>query len=127
MRLAKYTTAIAELLLISPALMFMSALFVRNLQPQQYEPARTAQRIVMLYAHSVPIGLWVCLMALPLFVLVSGAATLAWRWTHEPELRRAMRTMAATINGHVGTLLIVGATLAASGVLGIVALHVATD
>ena len=38
--------AATELALIFPAALFMTALFVRNLQPPQYEPAHTAERIV---------------------------------------------------------------------------------
>jgi hypothetical protein len=43
--------AATELTLIFPAALFMTALFVRNLQPQQYEPAHTAQQIVMWYVR----------------------------------------------------------------------------
>jgi hypothetical protein len=46
MNIFKRAIAATELLLIFPAALFMMALFVRNLQPLQYEPARTAQRIV---------------------------------------------------------------------------------
>jgi hypothetical protein len=34
----KRAIAAAELLLVFPAVLFMTALFVRNLQPLQYEP-----------------------------------------------------------------------------------------
>jgi len=46
MNIMKRAIAAAELVLIFPAALFMTALFVRNLQPQQFEPAHTAQRIV---------------------------------------------------------------------------------
>jgi hypothetical protein len=39
MKSLKYIVAATELLLVFPALLFMTALFVRNLQPQQFEPA----------------------------------------------------------------------------------------
>lgn len=42
--------AVTELALVFPAALFMTALFGRNLQPQQYEPARSAERIVAWYA-----------------------------------------------------------------------------
>src|SRR5262245_37671497 len=42
MNIGKRAVAATELLLVSPATLFMMALFVRNLQPLQYEPARTA-------------------------------------------------------------------------------------
>jgi hypothetical protein len=38
--------AVMELVLIFPAVLFMTALVLRNLQPLQYEPARSAQQLV---------------------------------------------------------------------------------
>jgi len=127
MRLAKFTIATAELLLIFPAALFMTALFVRNLQPLQYEPAHTAQQIVNWFAVRPRIGLWGLLIALPLAVLVTGFATLWYRWSDEPELRQAARHTLAALRAHVPTLLVAGATLAAGGVLAIVALHLLTE
>ncbi len=127
MRLSKYAIPTAELLLIFPAALFMTALFVRNLQPQQYEPAHTAQQIVMWYAVRPRTGLWGLLMALPLAVLVTGCATLLSRWRDDAELRQGARHTLTVLRAHFATLLIAVATLAASGVLAIVALHVLTD
>jgi hypothetical protein len=127
MRSTKYALATTELLLIFPAVLFMIALFVRNLQPQQYEPAHTAQQIVNWYALRPRIGLWGLLIALPLAVLVTGCATLLRRWSYESELRQAAWQTIATLRTHLATVLVAGATLAAGGVLAIVALHVLTD
>lgn len=111
---------------ILPALLFMTALFVRNLQPQQYEPAHTAQRIVAWYAAR-QWTLWGLLMALPLAVLIAGSATLAHRWRADAALRQAARETLPRLRTHLSTLLIAGATLAAAGVLAIVALHTMTS
>lgn len=128
MKLAKYTIATTELILIFPAALFMTALFVRNLQPQQYEPAHTAQQIVNWFTRlPVPIGLWGLLGALPLAVLITGGATLLHRWKTEVELREAARNTSAVLGAHLATVLTAGATLTAGGVLAIVALHVLTD
>jgi hypothetical protein len=127
MRLPKYTLATAELVLMFPAVLFMTALFARNLQPQQYEPAHTAQQIVNWYALRPHLALWVLLMALPAVVLFTGCAVLFHSWTADLELRTVVRQTAAAIKPHLTTLLIALATLTAAGVLGIVALHVLTD
>jgi hypothetical protein len=127
MKLNKYTVAATELLLVFPAVLFMTALFVRNLQPPRYEPAHTAQQIVAWYAVRPHIGLWVLLIALPLAVLVTGSATLLHKWSCEVELRQATRHTLAVLRTHLETLLIAGATLAAGGILAIVGLHVLTD
>jgi hypothetical protein len=127
MRFAKYAIATTELLLIFPAALFMTALFVRNLQPPQYEPAHAAQQIVAWYAVRPHTGLWGLLIGLPLTVLVTGCATLIRKWSDDVALREAARQTAAVLGAHLATLLIGVATLIAGGVLAIVALHVLTD
>ncbi len=127
MRLPKYTIATAEMLLIFPAALFMAALFLRNVQPQRYEPAHAAQQIVTWYARQPHIGLWGFLIALPLAVLVTGCVTVARRWSDEAELREAARQILAKLRAHLATAMIAGATLMAGGILAIVALHMASD
>ena len=126
MKTMKPAVAATELLLVFPAALFMAALFVRNLQPQQYEPAHTAQRIVDWYAASPHVGLWLLLIALPLVVLFLGVVTLARNWKADAELRQAALQVAQNIRGHVATLLVTLATLTAVGILAIVALHLIT-
>jgi hypothetical protein len=123
----KRTVAATELLLIFPAVLFMTALFVREVQPQQFEPAHSAQRIVMWYAGRPYVGLWVLLMALPLAVLVTGCITLLRTWSRDDQLRRAALQTLAEIRAHFATLCVAAATLTAGAVLAIVALHVLTD
>lgn len=48
-------------------------------------------------------------------------------WRSNAELRQAALESLAAVRAHLATLLIGGATLAAAGILAIVALHVATD
>lgn len=127
MRPTKYVVAATELLLIFPAVLFMTALFVRELQPPEYEPAHTAQRVVNWYAVRPHLGLWVLLIALPLTVLVTGCGTLRRRWNNDTELRQAARHTFAVLRAHLEMILVAGATLTAGGILGIVALHLVTD
>lgn len=127
MKMIRRSLAVAELLLIFPAILFMTALFVRNLQPEQYEPARTAQRIVTWYATQPPhFGLWVLLMALPFTVFVTGCATLMAAWRNV-ALQQAARQVVAALRAHMAILLVAVATAAAASILAIVALHVLTD
>jgi hypothetical protein len=127
MKWTRCAIAATELLLIFPAALFMTSLFVRNLQPLQYEPAHTAQQIVAWYAARPRLGLLVLLIALPLAVLVTGCPTLVHRWREDIELRQATRQTLASLSAHLATFLVAGATLAAAGILAIVALHVVTD
>jgi hypothetical protein len=127
MKPMKRAIAAMELMLIFPATLFMTALFVRNLQPRQYEPARTAQAIVAWYSARVQIGLWLMLIALPLTALVMGCVTLRHCWETDAQLRQAAQNSVAIIRPHVAMLLVAAATLAAGGFLAIVGLHVLTD
>ncbi len=115
------------MLLIFPAALFMLALFLRNVQPPQYEPAHTAEQIVAWYAASPRIGLWLFLMALPLAVLITGCATLFRRWRDDAELRDAAQHTLAAFRAHIAAVIVASATLMAGGILAIVALHVLTD
>jgi hypothetical protein len=121
------SVALVELLFVFPAALFMTALFVRNIQPLQYEPAHTAQRIVDWYAARPHVGLWVLLIALPLAVVVIGSATLVREWRRNQELRDITARVIEIIRLQAPSLLIACATAVACVILAIVALHVLTD
>ena len=127
MNTIKRTLAATELLLILPATLFMTALFLRNIQPAPYEPAQTARRLVEWYSVRPPLGLDVFLIAMPLAAFVIGCASVLRSWRGDEELRQAALKTLAAARAHFATLLIAGATLVAGAVLAIVALHVLTD
>lgn len=127
MKAARWAITTVELLLISPAVLFMTALFMRDVQPRQYEPAHTAQQIVTWYAARPRIGLWLLLIALPLAVLVTGCAMVWRRWEADAELRQAGHGLLTIARAHLATILTAGATFTAAGILGIVALHMLSD
>ncbi len=127
MNTIKRTIAATELLLVFPAALFMTALFVRNLQPAQYEPAHTARRLVEWFSARPHLGLDVFLIALPFAALVFGSVTVLRSWRNDAALRQAARETLAALRAHLATLLIAGATLTAGGILAIVALHMMTD
>jgi len=123
----KRTIAATELLLVFPAALFMTALFVRDLQPVQYEPAHTAQRLVDWFSARPLLGLDVFLIALPFAAFGIGGGTLARSWSSDAELRQAALETLAAVRAHLATLLIAGATVMAGGILAIVALHMITE
>jgi len=127
MKTIKRSIAAAELLLIFPAALFMTALFVRQIEPLQLEPARTAARIVTWYSGHLKVGLWIFLMALPLFVLVSGSFTLVQSWNEDAELRSAALSALAALRTQWAAFVVAAATVAAAIILAIVALHAATN
>jgi hypothetical protein len=115
--------AVMELVLIFPAALFMTALALRNLQPLQYEPAHSAQILVMWYAGRIW-TLWVLLLGLPLTVLASGCAELLHRWNRDIVLPLTVRQSLAKVRVHLATLFIAATTLLAGVILAIVVLHV---
>ena len=114
--------AVAQLLLMFPAVIFMGALALRKLQPLQNEPEQTAQRIVMWYAAR-QWTLWVLLIALPFAVLVIGFITLARNWRDDMELPQAALQTFAAIRTDRTMLVVAAMTLTAGVVLAIVVMH----
>jgi len=127
MRTLKRTIATTEWFLVFPGALFMTALVVRSLQPRQFEPAHSAQRMVDWFSARPHLGLDVFLIALPFAALVVGCGALLRGWTRDAELRRAALATVAAIRVHMATLFIAGATLVAGGILAIVAVHMITD
>jgi hypothetical protein len=121
----KRLIAATELLLIFPAVLFMTALLLRVLQPQQYEPAYTAQQIVMWYAGR-QWTLWVLLITLPIIVLVIGCAVLLTIWNGDVGLWQAVRHPLIAIRTHIPTLFIAAETLTAGLVLVVAIVHILT-
>jgi hypothetical protein len=119
--------ATLELVLIVPAALFMTALFVRNLQPQQFEPAHTAQRIVDWYAARTHLGLWIFLIGFPLAVLLIGSVSLMRSWRADPTLRLTVHEWAVSLRRHFAVIVVALATATSAAVLAIVALHLITD
>ena len=127
MKLIRRSLAALELLLVFPAVLFLAAVFTRSIQPQQYEPARTAQQIVDWYAARPQVGLWLLLIALPLTVLVVGLLALRREWHHDPALRAATCEVLHTCRSHAPALSIAFATTLSAIILGIVAFHMLTN
>ena len=127
MHAMRRTIAAAELLLVFPCAVFMTALFVRNLSPKEHDLARGAQRVVMWYARDPHVGLWIYLITLPLAVIVIGSATLLYNWSSDEQFRQAARQTLAAVRAHFASFLIAGATLFACGSLAAITVHVLTD
>jgi hypothetical protein len=114
--------AATELVLIFPAALFMTAVVTRHLQPLQYEPARTAQQIVMWYSVRYW-TLWVLLIGLPFAALLTGCGTLLRNWNRGPDLQEPARLPSAAIRSDLATPIIAAATLSAGALLVVVAVH----
>ena len=117
--------AVMELVLIFPAGLY-DCVVLRNLQPLQYEPARSAQQLVMWYAGRMW-TLWFLLLGLPLIVLVSGCAELLRIYNRDIVLPLTSRKSLALARAHLSSLFIAATTLTAGVILVIVVLHVPSE
>jgi len=115
--------AVMELVLLLPAALFMTALTLRNLQALQYEPARSAQQLVMWYAGRMW-TLWILLLGLPFIVLVSGSAELLRSRDRDSVLPLTSWKSLAMLRSQLATLFIAATTLTAGVILATVVLHV---
>ena len=115
--------AVLELVLISPAALFMIALTLRHLQSLQYEPAHSAQQLVMWYAVRMW-TLWVLLFSLPLIALVIGCSELLRNWNRDTVVRFKSQKPLVMARAHLTSLLIATTTLISGVILVIVVLHV---
>ncbi len=108
----KRIVAVAELLLICPAALFLTAVLARNLEPLQY----VAQEIVTWYSgrHWT---LWLLLIGLPMTALLTGGATLLWTSSN------GSKQLLAVLQSSAVTRTIAASTLAAGFMLIIVGLH----
>ena len=127
MNFTKRFIAILDLLLVFPAGLFMTALFVRGIQPAPYDPAQTARRLVDWFAARPHLGLGVLLILMPLAALVIGGFTVVRSWRNDSQLRQAAYAVVGALRPHIAALVISAATLAAGGILAVVALHLITD
>jgi len=116
--------AACALALVGPAVLFVAALFVRQVPPTGSEPARTAERIVRWYAAHPQFGLWVLLFLLPLSAFVIGIAALLRTWGENPQLQHyTWRAFEETLE-HWPAMSLGGATLLSMGVLVMITAHI---
>jgi ABC-type Fe3+ transport system permease subunit len=87
MSLTNDVIAAGTLALVCPSVLFVVALFLRQVPPPTAEPARTADRIVRWYASHPQLALWVLMLLLPMAAFVVGSATLMRTWGENPQLK----------------------------------------
>jgi cytochrome b561 len=114
--------ALASVLVV-PAVLFVAALFLRQVAPPESEPARAATRIVRWYAAHPQLALWVLLLLLPISAFLLGSVALLRTWGDNPKLQYYTWRALTEIPEHWPALSIGGATLLAAGVLAMITTH----
>ena len=115
--------ASVALVLIAPAVLFVLALFLRQWQPFDSEPARTAERVVRWYAAHSQFSLWVLLLLLPLCAFILGSSALLRTWGDNPKLQDFTWRALAAIPEHLPAFLIAAATFVSASVLAMMTRH----
>ena len=108
-----------QVVLIMPAVLFLTAVLVSNL-PQQPEIAYGAQQIVTWYAVRLW-TLWALLVTLPLIAVLTGCATL---WQHYDKIAVAVEQPYTEPRTQAARHVITGSTVAAGLILVVVGLHI---
>jgi hypothetical protein len=107
--------------LVLPAVLFVGALFARQVPPPHAQPARSADRIVRWYSDHPQLGLWVLLLLLPMTAFVLGSAALLRTWAENPMLRYYTWRAITSVPEHYPAFLLAIATMASAGVLAMMA------
>lgn len=123
MSLTNDVVAVWVLALVAPAVLFITALCVRQWSPPGTRPARTAELIVTWYAAHPQVGLWVLMLLLPLSAFTLGGAALLRTWNNNPELRYYAWRALSEVPEHMPAVLIGVATCMAAGVLTMITTH----
>ena len=127
MSLTNDVIAVWALVLICPAVVFIGALFLRQVPPPGSEPARSAERIVRWYAAHPQLALWVLLLLLPLSTFILGSSALLRTWGDNPELRSYAWRALTEIRDHWPAMSIGGLTVLSAAVLLMVTAHLFRD
>jgi hypothetical protein len=127
MKVLRRSLAAVEVTLILPAVLFMTALFLRSIQPTEFQPSHSAQQIVDWYAGRPHLGLWVLLIALPMMVVTIGVVWLTRTWSNDADLRDSAIKLLMIFRSQGSALIVFATTSLATAILAIVALHVLTD
>jgi len=127
MTLTNDVIAALALTLVCPAVLFVTALFVRQVIPLQYEPARTADRIVRWYAAHPQLSLWLLLFLMPVSAFVLGTAALLRTWGDNPQLQHYTWRALEEIPEHWPAMSIGGATVLAAALVAMITRHLFRD
>jgi len=123
MSLTNDVIAVWAFALVGPAVLFVTALFLRQVPPAHREPARSADRIVSWFAAHPQLSLWVLLLMLPFGAFVLGSVALVRTWADNPQLQYYTWRALAEIPEHWPAMSIGGATFLAAAVLVVMTAH----
>ena len=109
--------------LLGPALLFVTALFLRKVPPAESATAGFAERVVRWYAAHPQFALWVLFILFPLSAFLLGSVTLLQTWGENPKLQYWAWRVLEEIPEHWPAMSVGGATLVSAGLLVMITAH----
>ena len=123
-----FAAAVSEWLLVLPAAVFLAVAALRQLQPRQFEPARTSWMLFeCAMTHVTRAGAGVLFLVLPAIAVVGGCAALLMLWRKSETLRQDFVECLASLRRHFAIAVLGTGTLLAGVILAAVLLHIITD
>jgi hypothetical protein len=120
--------AVSEWLLVLPATLLLAAAALRQLQPRQFEPARTSWGIFeWTTTHISRAGAAWLFLVLPALAAVSGCVGLMLAWRKNETLRRDVVAVVTSLRRNVAVAILGMGTLLAGAILAAVIIHIITD
>lgn len=120
--------AVSEWLLVLPATLFLTAAVLRQLQPRQFEPARTSWAIfAWTTTHISQAGAGLLFLALPALALVAGCVGIVRAWRTSVILRQDTVAALTSLRRNLAVAILGTGTMLAAGILAAVIAHIITD
>lgn len=120
--------AVSEWLLVLPATLLLATAVLRQLQPRQFEPARTSWAIfTWATTHISQAGAAWLFLVLPGIAVVAGCAGLVLAWRKSENLRHDTITALTSLRRNLAVAILGTGTLLAAAILAAVVLHITTD
>lgn len=120
--------AVSEWLLVLPPTLLLAVAVLRQLQPRQFEPARTSWAIFeWTTKHISQAGAAWLFLVLPAVAVVAGLAGLLLAWRKSENLRQDIIAALTGLRRNLAVAILGTGTLLAAAILAAVVLHIITD
>jgi hypothetical protein len=120
--------AVSEWLLVFPATLLLTATVLRQLQPRQFEPARSSWALFeWTTTHISHVGAAWLFLALPAVAVVAGCVGLMLAWHKSETLRQDAVAMTTSFRRNLAVAILGSGTLLAGAILAAVIIHSITD
>jgi len=120
--------ALSAWLLVLPATFLLTTALLRQLQPRQFEPARTSWAIFeWTTTHISRTGAAWLFLVLPAVAVAAGCIGLVLAWHKNETLRQDASAMIACFRRNLAVAILGSGTLLAGAILGAVVAHIITD